>query len=57
MILPKELVFIKLILINFNKMCWYNNFGVDIFVQHDDYEDDEKIEVKFLEMLVTDIII
>lgn len=39
-------------------MCWYNNFGADIFAQHDDYdEDDEEIEVKFLEMLVTDIII
>lgn len=37
-------------------MCWYNNFGADIFAQHDD-DDDEEIEVKFLEMLVTDIII
>lgn len=38
-------------------MCWYNNFGADIFAQHDDYDEDEEIEVKFLEMLVTDIII
>lgn len=37
-------------------MCWYNNSGADIFAQHDDY-DDEEYEVKFLEMLVTDIII
>jgi len=38
-------------------MCWYNNFGADIFAQHDDNDDDEEIEVKFLETLVTDIII